>query len=196
MFVECDMTTDTPKAGKGRLFKSVSAAVLVFFGAQLCLSSPLAALTVEEAAGKREKTRAPSNYEEFRNRASERRSEQPSQQERDPRLACLLSLIIPGGGHVYLRKDLKAVSFFALTGALYATSGYFFYRALFAGASGPEMKSRLLVAGLMLAISAAVHAIGVVEAYNDAVEINETKFYYGRERSPSPYVARMERTGK
>lgn len=190
------MMNNSAKAGKGRLVKTVAAAALVFFGAQLYLSSPSAALTVEEAAGKREKTRAPSNYEEFSHRASERRSEAPSQQDKDPRLACLLSIIIPGGGHVYLRKDVKAVSFFALTSVLYASTGFFFYRALFAGASGAEMKSRLMIAGLMFAISAAIHAIGVVEAYNDAVDINEKKFYYGRERSPSPYVARVERAGK
>lgn len=190
------MMRDSAKVGRGSLVKTVTAAALFFFCAQLHFSSPAAAVTVEEAAGRREKTRAPSNYEEFSNRASERRSEAPSQQDKDPRLACLLSIILPGGGHVYLRKDVKAVSFFALTSVLYASTGFFFYRALFAGASGAEMKSRLMIAGLMFAISAAIHAIGVVEAYNDAVDINEKKFYYGSDRSGNPKVARLERAEK
>ena len=53
-------------------------------------------LTVEEQAGKREKKRQSTYSDEFSKKAPARRDARRLQQERDPRLACLLSLMIPG----------------------------------------------------------------------------------------------------
>ena len=65
------------------------------------------AVTLEEQARRRAKQRerAPVVEDEFNRKTPARREYSTMPQERDPRLACLLSLILPGGGHIYLRND-------------------------------------------------------------------------------------------
>lgn len=176
----------------GRFFKAAALAVIVMFGADMAVLPPVFSLTVEEAAGKKEK-QAPSYYDEFSGKAAERRDDAAARQEKDPRLACMLSLIVPGGGHIYLREDLKGISFCLFTGLGYASSGYYLYLALYGDLSQTEMKSKLIISGLLFVVSAIIHVVGIVEAYNDALEINEKRFYYGESRSESPYVAKIER---
>ncbi|MCX8124050.1 MAG: hypothetical protein N3F66_07780 [Spirochaetes bacterium] len=148
---------------------------------------PLMAQTIEADAGKKYKD-AP-YIDEFSKKAQERREESPTMQ-RDPRLACLLSLIVPGGGHVYLRNDLKAAGFCLLTATAYSVSAYYLYVALMKTDSSTERKSRLILSGLLFVVGALIHVVGIVEAYNDAIEINEKQFYFGTEKSVSPYVAK------
>jgi hypothetical protein len=73
--------------------------LLGFFTAHFYLIPSLYAVTVEEAAGKRERT-SPQYYDELGTKAQERRDSKAVPQEKDPRLACMLSLIVPGGGHI------------------------------------------------------------------------------------------------
>ncbi len=166
-----------------------------FMAVMIAIAFPLVpssfGITVEEQAGRREKA-AREYSDEFSRRVPERRDASPRAQERDPRLACLLSLLIPGGGHIYLREDLKGVGFCLLTGAAYGASGYYLYQAFQGDYSGNEKKSKLVVAGLFMVVGAIIHVVGIVEAYNDAIEINERSFYYGAGRSLSPYVAGLE----
>ncbi len=56
--------------------------------------------------------------------------------------------------------------------------------------SSTERKSRLILSGLLFVVGALIHVVGIVEAYNDAIEINEKQFYFGSEKSLSPYVAK------
>jgi len=165
--------------------------VLGIFITSFYLVPSLHAVTVEEAAGKRERT-APQYYDELGTKTQERRDAKAVPQEKDPRLACMLSLIIPGGGHIYLKEDLKGISFCLLSVVGYSASGYYLYAGLLGDASGTERKSMLIVSGLLFVIAAIVHVVGMVEAYNDAIEINEKRFYYGSRRSLSPYVAVVE----
>jgi len=149
-------------------------------------------LTVEEAAGKRDRKTPPKYVDEFSGKAPERRDTGPGYQVKDPRLACMLSLIVPGGGEIYLRNDLKGIGFCLITGGFYGASAYYLYLGLFGGGSGTEARSDLIVSALLFVVGAIVHVVGVVESYNDAVDINEKKFYYGMMQSDSPYVARIE----
>lgn len=175
-----------------RIWKRALALVLLgFFTAHFYLIPSLYAVTVEEAAGKKERT-APHYYDELGTKAQERRDSKAVPQEKDPRLACMLSLIVPGGGHIYLRQDLKGISFCLLSVVGYSASGYYLYAGLFGNSSDTERKSMLIVSGLLFVIAAIVHVVGMVEAYNDAIEINEKRFYYGSGRSISPYVAVVE----
>ncbi len=165
--------------------------LLGFFTAHFYLIPSLHAVTVEEAAGKKERT-SPQFYDELGTKAQERRDSKAVPQEKDPRLACMLSLIVPGGGHIYLKEDLKGISFCLLSVVGYSASGYYLYAGLFGDSSDTEKKSMLIVSGLLFVIAAIVHVVGMVEAYNDAIEINEKRFYYGSGRSLSPYVAVVE----
>lgn len=165
---------------------------VVFLLAVHCIVLPGAySLTVEEQAGRRQVQPRTSN-EEFSRRVPERRDRRQQHQSKDPRLACLMSLIIPGGGHIYLRRDLKGVGFCLLAGAAYGASGYYLYQAFRGGYEGTEKKSKMVIAGLFFVVAAIVHVVGVVEAYNDAIEINERDFYYGRNFSRNPYLADFE----
>jgi hypothetical protein len=176
------------KKGKGIIhcFKYIAALLVITLSVNF-IGYPLMAQTIESDAGKKYKD-VP-YQDEFSKKAQERREESPNMQ-RDPRLACLLSLIIPGGGHVYLRNDLKAAGFCLLTATAYSISAYYLYVALMKTDSSTEKKSRLILSGLLFVVGALIHVVGIVEAYNDAIEINEKQFYFGTEKSVSPYVAK------
>ncbi|HPA71577.1 MAG TPA: hypothetical protein PKY31_04870 [Spirochaetota bacterium] len=147
-------------------------------------------ITVEEQAGKKA-GQAPTFSDEFSQRVPERRDSKVRQEQRDPRLACLLSLMLPGGGQIYLREDLKGAGFCLLTGAAYGVSGYYLYQAFQGDYEGTEKKTKLVVSGLFFVVGAIIHVVGIVEAYNDAVEINQRNYYYGSSHSTSPYIAEL-----
>jgi len=154
-------------------------------------------LTVEEEAVKKKSEtkkmfkddeRSVDDVEIF-GRSVENRATQHRGERKDPRLACLLSLIVPGGGHIYLRKDLKGIGFCVATGAGYTVTGYYLYRS-FIQKIGPDFQSKVIVSGLLFFISAIVHVVGIVEAYADAEEINK-KNIYGMELLRDPYTAQI-----
>ncbi len=106
---------------------------------------------------------------------------------KDPRLACLLSLIVPGGGQVYLRRDVKGISFFLCAAAGYSVGGFFLYRA-FTGDSS-KFKTNMAVFGVMFMVGIIFHVVAVVEAYTDAKRINQQ--YYNGDGSENPYDAEL-----
>ncbi len=177
--------------GKGIIvcctFVKFIAAIVVMTLTINFIGYPLMAQTIESDAGKKYKD-VPFQ-DEFSKKAQERREESPTMQK-DPRLACLLSLIVPGGGHVYLRNDLKAAGFCLLTATAYSVSAYYLYVALIKTDSSTQRKSRLILSGLLFVVGALIHVVGIVEAYNDAIEINEKQFYFGALKSSSPYIAK------
>lgn len=93
---------------------------------------------------------------------------------KDPRLACLLSLILPGSGEVYLRKDVKGISFCLATSTAYLLSFYFLYQALL----GTNARQNYITGGLSFLAATVLHVVGMVESYNDAVQINEARYYF------------------
>jgi len=182
--------TNTPEK-KGWSLRAASLTVVLMMAVHGIVLPGAYSLTVEEQAGRRQ-TRPQTYSEEFSRRVPERRERNRPQQSKDPRLACLMSLIIPGGGHIYLRRDLKGVGFCLLAGAAYGASGFYLYQAYKGGYEGTEKKSKMVIAGLFFVVAAIVHVVGVVEAYNDAIEINERDYYYGRNFSRNPYLAEFE----
>ncbi|MDY6935728.1 MAG: hypothetical protein SVZ03_16100 [Spirochaetota bacterium] len=148
-------------------------------------------LTLEEQAGKKRKEEPPKFFDEFNEKTPERRDYQRIPMEKDPRLACLLSLVIPGGGHIYMKKDIKGIGIFMSTLVGYSFAGYYLYVATDSDASSSDKKSKLIISGLLFVLAVIVHIVGIVEAYNDAIEINEEKYYFGVEKSQSPYIAEI-----
>ncbi len=124
---------------------------------------------------------------EVSGRTAESRYSSRKGERKDPRLACLLSLIIPGGGQIYLRKDLKGIAFCLAAGAGYSVTGYYIYRS-FVQNKGPDFQSKVIVSGLLFFITAIIHVVGIVEAYSDAEEINK-KSSMGSGNLGNPYVA-------
>lgn len=92
---------------------------------------------------------------------------------KDPRLSCLLSLIIPGGGEFYLRRDVKGVMFCISTTTVYLLSFYYLYLGFTSGT-----KSNLWTGVVGTVLGGILHVVGMVESYNDAVEINEARYYF------------------
>lgn len=95
---------------------------------------------------------------------------------KDPRLACILSVVIPGGGEFYLRNDMKGITFCLTTTTAYLLSFYFLYQAL--GGGGGEARSNLIAGSIGFIAATILHIVGMVESYNDAVQINEARYYY------------------
>jgi hypothetical protein len=182
----------TVKRGKPRMIlKTISLSVLVVFSMNFYVLPSVFAVTVEEQAGKNVKESVNSGDDEFVRKTPARRAGSAGAEEKDPRLACLLSLVIPGGGLIYLKKDLKGVAFFSLTVAGYSAAGYYLYKGLMGDLSGAEKKSKIVISGLFFLLGIIFHVVGIVEAYNDAIEINEKSYYYGG-YSKYPHIARLE----
>ncbi|MCS6985525.1 MAG: hypothetical protein NZM25_10435 [Leptospiraceae bacterium] len=95
---------------------------------------------------------------------------------KDPRLACLLSLILPGSGEIYLRKDLKGATFCLATAATYTVAFYYYYAAFVQPAA--LQRQGLLIGSVALLAGAIIHIVSMVESYNDAVQINEARYYF------------------
>ncbi len=91
----------------------------------------------------------------------------------NPRLVCLLSVIVPGGGHFYLNRDAKGVGFCIAAGAGYTAAGYFMVKTTLAETGSVEYKNYLLLTCFLLFISIIIHFVGIIEAYTDAEEINK-----------------------
>jgi hypothetical protein len=183
----------TVKSNKsqGNILKTFSLSVLIVFSMHIYILPSVSAMTVEEQAGKKITDSVISNDDEFVKKTKARRATSGGVEEKDPRLACLLSLVIPGGGQIYLKKDLKGIAFFSLTVVGYSAAGYYLYKALMGDASGAEKKSKIVISGLFFLLGIIFHVVGIVEAYNDAIEINEKSYYYGG-YSKSPHIARLE----
>jgi len=92
---------------------------------------------------------------------------------KDPRLSCILS-IFPGAGHFYLKEDMKGGLFCIAVFSNYALGGYYLYK--YSTTSGATKKSNLIYGGVFMLLGAIIHAINMVEAYNDAIDINENKY--------------------
>ena len=194
MMKRLESTFNTLYNNKNSLFKTILLIILSIFTLHICIPHMLPSafsITIEEQAKKGVKKETPVHMDELIKKTPERRDYERSRHEMDPRLACLLSLIIPGGGHIYLRKDLTGIGIFMSTLVGYSFAGYYLYVGLDDDASDTEKKSKLVISGLLFTVAIIVHIVGIVEAYNDAIEINEERFYFGAQKSKSPYIARL-----
>jgi hypothetical protein len=108
--------------------------------------------------------------------------------EMNPRLVCLLSVIMPGGGHFYLNQDAKGLSFCIAAGIGYTATGYFLIKASFSDKGSTEYKNYLLMTGFLFFMTLIIHFVGIVEAYSNADEINKKNLFGGDSNSDDPYV--------
>lgn len=98
-------------------------------------------------------------------------------QDKDPRLACLLSLTIPGSGHIYLRKDLKGMGFCLAAGIGYTLTGYFIYKFYFGSGKNESSNKKMTVTGLILLSTLVVHVVSIIEAYSDGEKLTKKRIY-------------------
>ncbi len=160
----------------GFFIRSRSFSIALIFFVSIYIVPPVMALTLEEqfsgktleaaAENEKKKKAGTDKYPGVKYKPPEKRL---NGHEKDPRLACLLSLMLPGAGHIYLRKDLKGTGFCLAAGTGYSFAGYFLYDAV-AGSSGN--RSDYIMSGLFFLIASIIHVTGIVEAYNDTVEYN------------------------
>ncbi|RME93317.1 MAG: hypothetical protein D6767_01225 [Candidatus Hydrogenedentota bacterium] len=155
--------------------------LLGIFSFQLILSPCLYGITLEEKLGKREVQEDTFADREVVNNNTANELEGKTAVVvkdkviyKDPRLSCILSFMVPGMGEYYLRNDVKGTIFFLTTTSTYALSFYYLYTGLRGGSAG---KNQLIIGSIGTVAALVLHIVGMVESYNDAVEINEARFY-------------------
>lgn len=99
--------------------------------------------------------------------------------EINPRLVCLLSVVMPGGGHFYLGNDTKGITFCLAAGLGYTVSGFFFVRTMLADIGSVQHRNYLLLTGFFFFITLIVHFVGIIEAYSDAEDLNKKNLFNG-----------------
>ncbi|MFA5518312.1 MAG: hypothetical protein WDA74_03575 [Spirochaetota bacterium] len=103
---------------------------------------------------------------------------------KNPRLVCLLSVIMPGGGHFYINQDAKGLSFCIAAGIGYTATGYFLIKASLADRGSREYKNYLLMTGFLFFMTLIVHFVGIVEAYSDADELGKKNLFGSNADNP------------
>lgn len=101
----------------------------------------------------------------------------PDKKEVNPRLVCLLSAILPGGGHFYMNNDAKGMSFCLAAGAGYTVTGFFMVKTMLADRGSVGYKNYLLLTGFLFFITLVIHFVGIIEAYSDADEMNKKNLF-------------------
>ncbi len=115
----------------------------------------------------------------------------PSENDINPRLVCLLSVIMPGGGHFYLNQDAKGLSFCIAAGMGYTATGYFLIKATFSDTGSREHKNYLLMTGFLFFMTLIIHFVAIVEAYSDADELNKKNLFGKDKESDNPYITKV-----
>ncbi len=151
------------------------------------------AITVEEIAGSKGKNKSKNKDNtigSFYGKKVIKRKGSVTVMKKDPRLSCILSLIVPGSGHIYLRKDLKGVGFCLAAGAAYGAAGYYAYDSFAGSGKDSSDNSKLIITGLIFFIAAIIHVVGIIESYNDAETINKEGNFSNR-KDDNPFLARL-----
>lgn len=160
------------------LFSSFAAVIVIAL-----LLSPLSlnAITIEDAVDSRAKagSEKKSPAQDITESSRDEVELDLKHEYKDPRLACLLSVMMPGAGHIYLRQDLKGGGFCLLTGVSYSLAGYYIFNAMSGSGAEGDLASRFTIPGIFIFLSAAVHVVAIVEAHADAEEFNKRIIIYG-----------------
>jgi len=102
----------------------------------------------------------------------------------NPRLVCLLSVLMPGGGHFYLNNDVKGMGFCLAAGIGYTATGFFMVKTMLAEKGSAEYKNYMLLTGFLFFITLIIHIVGIIEAYTDAEEMNKEKLFKNNDDNP------------
>ncbi len=109
--------------------------------------------------------------------------------EVNPRLVCLLSVIMPGGGHFYLNNDIKGTGFCLAAGIGYTATGFFMVKTMLAETGSVAYKNYILLTGFLFFITIVIHFVGIIEAYSDADQINREKLFGNGD--DDPYITKF-----
>lgn len=104
--------------------------------------------------------------------------------EINPRLVCLLSVIMPGGGHFYLNNDIKGTGFCIAAGIGYTATGFFMVKTMLAERGSVAYKNYILLTGFLFFITIVIHFVGIIEAYSDADQINRERLFGNGDNDP------------
>lgn len=177
-----------------RLKSVISVLTATFFFISIYIAPSVSAITLGEIKSEKERESAVENISKGKNLSKPdnnitlKPQSVDTPDEKNPRLVCLLSVIMPGGGHFYLNQDAKGLSFCIAAGLGYTATGYFLIKASLADTGSRKYKNYLLMTGFLFFMTLIVHFVGIVEAYSDADELNR-KNLFGRDRdSDNPYI--------
>lgn len=139
------------------------------------------AVTDDSAIKKDDKAKKAVTPEKDKKKKSvpEEKNSLKNKKEINPRLVCLLSVVMPGGGHFYLGNDTKGIAFCFAAGIGYTASGFFLVRTMLADTGSVQFRNYLLLTGFLFFITLIVHFVGIIEAYSDAEEINKRNLFNG-----------------
>jgi len=104
--------------------------------------------------------------------------------EVNPRLVCLLSVVMPGGGHFYLNNDIKGTGFCLAAGIGYTATGFFMVKTMLAERGSVAYKNYILLTGFLFFITIVIHFVGIIEAYSDADQINRERLFGNSDNDP------------
>lgn len=104
--------------------------------------------------------------------------------EVNPRLVCLLSVVMPGGGHFYLNNDIKGTGFCIAAGIGYTATGFFMIKTMLAERGSVAYKNYILLTGFLFFITIVIHFVGIIEAYSDADQMNKDKLFGNGDNDP------------
>ncbi|HOP28314.1 MAG TPA: hypothetical protein P5120_03290 [Spirochaetota bacterium] len=122
-----------------------------------------------------------------------REKKDQTRKEVSPRLVCLLSIMLPGGGHFYMNNDAKGMSFCLAAGAGYTLTGFFMVKTMLADRGTVAYKNYLLLSGFIFFITLIIHFVGIIEAYSDADEINKKNLFESGVDDPYSFNIEIEK---
>ncbi len=196
--VETEFHFCSPAIGK-RLFmkKTISVTTIIIFLMSIYLVPAVSAITLGEI--KPDKTGSDTDNKKSgtdisdRKLPIEKKEEKPRIKEEssenkidevNPRLVCLLSVVMPGGGHFYLNNDIKGTGFCLAAGIGYTATGFFMIKTMLAERGSVAYKNYILLTGFLFFITIVIHFVGIIEAYSDADQMNKEKLFGNGDNDP------------
>lgn len=179
--------------------KTISFATVLIFLASIYITPTVSAITLgeikpeksEDLPVKKSDAAEALNKKVPSDNKPDEKTEKPveEKEEINPRLVCLLSVIMPGGGHFYLNHDAKGIGFCLAAGVGYTATGYFMVKTMLADPGSVAFKNHLLLGGFLFFITIIIHFVGIIEAYSDADELSKEKLF--GDADSNPYVTKI-----
>ena len=151
--------------------KTIALLVISIFFSNIYVLPSLSAITLGEIKSENESGSAGYDSEkkgvtpekdDKKKPLSEEKAPGEKTKEINPRLVCLLSVVMPGGGHFYLGNDAKGIAFCLAAGFGYTVSGFFFVKTMLADIGSVQHRNYLLLTGFFFFITLIVHFVGII----------------------------------
>jgi len=180
--------------------KSISAATILIFFMSIYFVPSISAITLGEIKPDSQENESVKNYkdplQQDKKNSDDKKTDLNSgekdefankkegRDEVNPRLVCLLSVLMPGGGQFYLNNDVKGIGFCLAAGAGYTATGFFMVKTMLSETGSVAYKNYLLLTGFLFFITLVIHFVGIIEAYSDADEMNKVRLFGNDENNP------------